>query len=311
MKRHLLIIVLMFFLIETLPANTYRWDLVNAIAKNDFPKIETILKENIGTMSPHDKMLVMNFAVNYSYGENTLIILDMVKNYGIAPNSFNLYTAINRNQPNAVIQLMMQNGASPNGEILLLTMEKQRFDLAKQFIQAGINVNYQYPSTRNYADGMTPLLYASKWNNLELVTLLVIHGANVNTRATDGNTALSLAKTNGNDPMCNFLKEHGALETETNTPLQGAGITGPSGNQTNELQRGTYQLLGSAAYIRFTGSGNSGNINYVSNGVVNNGLYRIGTNNMTLVMGDQVFLYRIDTNVSFSGNGEVWIRIGN
>jgi len=73
-----------------------------------------------------------------------------------------------------------------NGEILLLTMEKQRFILAHQFIESGIDVNYQYPLTKSYADGMTPLLYAVKWDNFDLVKLLLEHGANINARAKNG-----------------------------------------------------------------------------------------------------------------------------
>jgi ankyrin repeat protein len=208
--------------------------------------------------------------------------------------------------------MLLHNGAEPNGEILLLVMEKQRFALAKQFIESGVDVNYQYPLSRSYADGMTPLLYASKWNNPELVKLLVEHGANINARSKDGNTALSIAQTNGNGPIYYYLLEHGAAEPgAVPPPPPNSGISGIFDNQSNEFQKGLYRLAGSDMYIRFLGNTNSGNINYIRNGMSYTGLYRIGNSNMTLIMEGRTFVYRIDSNTSFSGNGEVWVRTGN
>jgi hypothetical protein len=42
-----------------------------------------------------------------------------------------------------------------------------------------------------------------------------------------------------------------------------------------------------------------------------NGFYRITGNNITITMDGNTFMYKIDTNESFSGNGEKWIRIRN
>jgi len=293
----------------------FKWDLVNALVANDFQKIELIIRDNVNTMSAAEKRLVLSFALTYSRGENTERVLKLLLRHNIHPNSFDLYTAINKNQPNALIQLMVQNGSAPNGEILLLAMEKQRLDLARQFVAAGVDVNYQYPLTRHYADGMTPLLYASKWNNFELARLLVERGANINARAKDGNTALTLAQANGNGQMYNYLMEHGAMETAGGlTPLpQNTGIGSFMDNQIFNFQRGSYRLSGSSKYIRFTGNANSGSINFVDgiNSQSISGLYRIIGNNMTITMSGRTFEYKVDSGESFSGNGEVWVRTGN
>jgi ankyrin repeat protein len=256
---------------------------------------------------------MMNFALNYSSGENTLKVCELLLTYNIRPNAFDLYTAINRDRQNGAIQFLLNNGAVPNGEILLLTMEKQRFDLAKQFIEAGDDVKYQYPLVKSYADGMTPLLSASKWGNFDMVKLLVEHGANVNMSAVDGNTALSIARRNDNDTICNYLIEHGVTEpADNNTPLQNTGISRLlDNNETVNFQKGTYRLFNGNMDIKFLGNTNSGNINYTRNGRLNNGFYKIGENNLTIIMEGRTFVYKIDSNMSFSGNGEVWIRIGN
>jgi ankyrin repeat protein len=303
----------MIFLTEIIYADDYKWDLINALNRNDLQTIETILRTNIAAMSSTEKRLVMNFVLNYSSGENTVKVCELLLTYNIRPNAFDLYTAINRNRQNSAIQFLLENGAVPNGEILLLTMEKQRFDLAKQFIEAGVDVNYQYLSSKSYADGMTPLLYASKWDNFEMVKLLVEHGANVNIPAVDGNTALSIARTNNNDTIYNYLIEHSATEpADDNTPLQNTGISSPlSNNETINFQKGTYRLFNGNEDIKFLGNANSGNINYTKNGRINNGLYIIEENNLTIIIEGRPSVYKIISNTSFFGNGELWVMIGN
>jgi ankyrin repeat protein len=316
MKNKITVLIILLILhIGILYANDYYWDLVNALIYDDFRKTEIIINENLNSMSMQEKRLVMSFTLTYSHGKNTENVLNLLLNNNIFPNNFDLYTAINRNQPNTIIQLLLQSGAKPNGEVLLLAMERQKFDLAKQFIETGVDVNYQYPLSRNYADGMTPLLYASKWDNFQMIRLLVENGAHINARALDGNTALTIARTNGNNEIYNYLIEHGAIDTGNNIvpPSQNTGILDMLDNQVIKFQIGTYRLFGGNNSMKFTGNTNSGNVNYVNiaNNRVIKGLFRINGNNLTIIMEGHTFEYRVDSNESFSGNGEVWVRIGN
>jgi hypothetical protein len=314
-KKYSVFIILLIFHIGILYANDYYWDLITSLINGDFGKTENIVNENIDSMSAQDKRLAMNFALTYSQGENTGNVLNLLINKNIMPNGFDLYTAVNRNQPNAVIQLLMQNGAGPNGEILLLAMEKQRFALARLFIETGVDVNYQYPLSRNYADGMTPLLYASKWNHFEITRLLVENGADINSRAADGSTALTIARTNGNSEIYNYLIENGAVEGGNNVlpPSRNTGILDILDNQAVNFQIGTYRLNGGGNSMRFTGTANTGSVSYVnmtSNRVLS-GFFRVNGINLTISMEGYTFEYRIDSGESFSGNGEVWVRIRN
>jgi len=306
------LVILVIFLCETLYADDYKWDLIEALTRNDTGKIENIIKTNITGMSAAEKMLITNFALNYSAGENTVKVCELLLKYNIYPTAYDLYTAINRNRHNDVIQLLLQNGASPNGEILLLAMERQRFDLAKQFIETGVDVNYQYPRTNSGTDSMTPLLYAVKWENFELVKLLTGKGANLNTQTVSGDTVLSMAKNNNNNDIYNYLLEHGAAEITVNTQAQNTGIANMLDNSIFSFQTGSYRLSGNTKYMRFTGTPNSGSIHYADmlNNRSTNGFYRITGNNMTVTMNGLTFIYRIDSSESFSGNGEVWSRTG-
>jgi len=317
-KKYSIFIFLLIFHAGILYANDYYWDLITSLISGDFRKTEIIINENINSMSAQEKRLVMSFTLTYSHGENTGNVLNLLISKNILPNSFDLYTAINRNQTNAVIQIIMQSGARPNGEILLLAMEKQRFDIASLFIATGVDVNYKYPLSRNYADGMTPLLYACKWNNFEITRLLVENGADINARTADGNTALSIATANGNSEIYNYLIEHGAVETRNNVipPPRNTGIIDILENQAVNFQTGMYRPVGGVNYsMRFTGNANSGSVSYanITAGRVYNGIYRINGNNLTILIEGYTFeiIYRIDSNTTFSGNGEAWVRVNN
>ena len=193
-----------------------------------------------------------------------------------------------------------------------LAMERQKFDLAKQFIEAGVDVNYSYPLSSSYSDGMTPLLYAARWNNFELLSMLLERGANINASSIDGNTALSISRSNGNSLISNLLLERGASDYVYNVqPSQAAGISGVLSGQTGSFLAGTYRLSGRNIEITFAGDSNSGIVNYSLNGQARSGVYRVYNNNLSVMMEGQTFLYGIDTNYTFSGNGEVWIRTAN
>jgi len=309
MKRFLP--VLLFFLCGVLHSSEYIWDFINALARNDFPAIENILKDNINKIPAEEKRLLMNFSLNYCWGENAVKAMDILERYNIRPAGYDLFTAINRNQPDIVIQSIMGRGVQANGEILLLLTEKQRFNLAAQLIQDGIDVNYQYPLSKNYADGMTPLLYACKANNFELVKMLVEYGANVQTRNKNGGTALSIARVNGNNQIADFLIEKGAVESGNYLPpRQSTGISDFLENDT-AFQTGTYYVLGGSISMRFSGNAKSGSINYLVNGMSRTGVYKVEGSNLFLAMDGRTFTYKVDSNMSFSGNGEVWVRSGN
>ena len=56
-------------------------------------------------------------------------------------------------------------------------------------------------------DGETPLIYAAKQGNKEMVELLLAHNADVNAKSKAGKTAVNVAK---NAAVVNVLLQHGA-----------------------------------------------------------------------------------------------------
>jgi ankyrin repeat protein len=279
-------------------------------------------------MSAAEKKLVVNFVLNYTRGENTKKLLEFLKNNNIQVNQFDLYTAFNQSQDDAVIQFILDQGITPNGEILLLAAEKKRFNFVKQFAGMGADINYRYPQNKAYADGMTALLYASMWNNLELVQYLVEHGANINWRAKDGRSAASVAYENGQMSVYNYLKKQGADfdpgqvsanpapgVTVNDPPAQtngGVGISDLLNSRAPALKNGTYRLSGNTTEVRLTRATNPGTISYTNNaGRTSSGFFLLDGSILTLVLEGRSFNYHILSDVSFSGNGETWVRTGD
>ncbi|MDR1318306.1 MAG: ankyrin repeat domain-containing protein [Treponema sp.] len=314
------------FLVPGLKADDFKWNLVNALTRNDIQTGERLIHENAKSMSAEEKKLIVNFVLNYTRGENTKKLLEFLKTNNIHVSQFDLYTALNRSQDGQVIQFILDQGIIPNGEILLLAAEKQRFDFAKKFVEMGADVNYRYPQNKAYADGMTVLLYASMWNNLELVQFLVEHGANINWQAKDGRSAASIAYENGQMPLYSYLKEQGAdfdpnqvlvnpvpgANSSPSPANRGTGISDLLNSQAPVLRNGAYRLSGNTMEIRLTGAANPGTVSYTNNfGRASSGFFRADGGILTLVMEGRSFVYRIVSDVSFFGNGETWVRTGD
>jgi hypothetical protein len=330
----LFLLLLIAFQASNVYGDDYQWDFINALVKNDFNEIERIINKNADQMQAYEKRLAVGFTLTYTRGENTLRVLDYLSRRNVHPAGIDLYNALNLSHSDNVVQFILNEGVIPNGEILLLAAGKQRFNFAEKFIIMGADVNYRYPTENSSAEGMTALLYASQWGNLETVKLLVEHGADVNVRAANGSTAASIALENDQPAVYNFLKEHGAVEVEINQTVTGSasaptgnsvpannsaavntsgvqGIADILNNNAPELSNGTYRLSGGTTEIKFIGNAKAGNITYTKQGSMGYGFFQINGSTLTLIMEGYTFDYQITTNTSFSGNRETWVRVGN
>jgi len=108
------------------------------------------------------------------------------------------------------------------------------FSIAKLLIKAGENINQQNRfgytalmladgsvfhlllehgasvNTREFKDGLTPLMIAAKHKNTDAMSALIRHGANVNARANDGSTPLMIAAKSDNLDGIKLLYKSGA-----------------------------------------------------------------------------------------------------
>lgn len=86
---------------------------------------------------------------------------------------------------------------------LLTAAEKGDVDLAKYHLLNGIDPNYQHPELLT-----TPLIEAAMYGHLEIVELLLTHGAKPEIRGIfDGYTALEVAKIKGHQLVIQRLQK--------------------------------------------------------------------------------------------------------
>jgi uncharacterized protein len=91
-----------------------------------------------------------------------------------------------------------------------ILMDRVKTDVLEILLQKGADVNDAV--TSGDAAGYTCLMMAARNNAPDLVRFLVKHGADINAKAKDGSTALSLAKKEKDEKMTVLLYELGAKE---------------------------------------------------------------------------------------------------
>jgi hypothetical protein len=174
-----------------------------------------------------------------------------------------------------------------------------------------------------------------------MVNRIDYKGAFDGTRLLDGKTAAQFAYEKREIDIYNYLRQNGAVWTapsqvastppsssNTYTPPTPSYTPPPSSSSSSStpdrnigreiaeafrspLQSGTYSLAGTQARIRLTSIARSGIFTYTNRqGRTGTGQYSIDGNRMTIQMEEYTFLYTVDSQTSFSGNGETWVRTG-
>ncbi|XP_025832280.1 ankyrin repeat domain-containing protein 17 isoform X2 [Agrilus planipennis] len=115
---------------------------------------------------------------------------------------------------------------SEEGESLLsLACSAGYFELAQVLLAMHANVE-----DRGIKGECTPLMEAASAGHLDIVRLLVAHGADVNAQSSSGNTPLMYGCAGGHTEVVKFLLEHGANVEDHNenghTPLMEAASAG-------------------------------------------------------------------------------------
>lgn len=71
-----------------------------------------------------------------------------------------------------------------------VSIAKGDIETVKVFLDIGTNVNEK-------SNGMTPAMYASKFNRVDILELLIAHGANLKSKSDKNMTALEYAELHG------------------------------------------------------------------------------------------------------------------
>lgn len=89
---------------------------------------------------------------------------------------------------------------SSNVNAFCLSIAKGDTDTVKKLIELGENVNEK-------SNGMTPLMYAARFNRVEIMKLLIANGAELKTKSEKGFTALKYAQLSSANDAIAVLEE--------------------------------------------------------------------------------------------------------
>lgn len=91
------------------------------------------------------------------------------------------------------------NGQKRNYDPLCIAISKSDNITAKKIIEYGADVNETF-------NGMTPLMLASRYNNVEMIKILLEKGADISVKDERGNTAFKYAELSNAKEALEFLK---------------------------------------------------------------------------------------------------------
>ncbi|WP_108868134.1 ankyrin repeat domain-containing protein [Aquimarina aquimarini] len=74
------------------------------------------------------------------------------------------------------------------------------YEMVKKMVELGSEVN-------KISEGMTPLMYAARYNRLEIIKLLVANGAKISTQNDKGYSAMKYAEISGAEDAKSLLME--------------------------------------------------------------------------------------------------------
>lgn len=150
---------------------------------------------------------------------------------GFSSLSRSLIAACNDNDVNAVRRLLGEgnstiNEATDDGDSLLsLACSAGYYELAQVLLAMSAQVE-----DRGQKNDCTPLMEAASAGHVDIIRLLISHGADVNAQSSTGNTPLMYACAGGHVDAVKELLNHGANVEDHNenghTPLMEAASAG-------------------------------------------------------------------------------------
>jgi len=196
-------------------------DLISAIMYQEFDKAKTLIENGVD-INYQDKTYgstPLILSCQYNFVDMAKYLIDKGADVNLqAKNGYTPLIAAS-GVSEELTDLLLSKGADPklkleNGtgafttSIVGVLMERVTTGVAKKLLEKGADINEA--ATSGDTEGYTVLMMAARNDNADLVKFLVKEGADLNLKAKDGSTALSLAKKGKKDEMVKLLQKLGA-----------------------------------------------------------------------------------------------------
>ena len=196
-------------------------DLINAVAYQDLDKVKELVEAGVDINYQEETAgaTALIMTAMYNFGDIARYLIEKGADVSIKGNTG--YTALmaSAGMSEEIFDLLVANGADMNVKLedgtstFMLSISGVMSDFvgfknAKKLLDNGADVDESFNS--GPAEGYTCLMMAARNQRPDIVKFLVENGANVNARAANGNTPLSLAKEEEDQEMVTLLKQLGA-----------------------------------------------------------------------------------------------------
>ncbi len=185
---------------------------------------------NNGTNDPVQMDLWLDEATSFPIKRTTRDKLagDVFETYRfeLNPNVLSNIFAPKRIIQSRKLEAAIQQMETPDG-LLLKACRNGDIKLATSSLAKGANATAKTSFTER-PPSFSPLMFAAKAGNFELVKLLVEHGAEINAGASRGATPLQFACMKGDFESVKYLIQHGAVVTNATASLSWAAWRGYS-----------------------------------------------------------------------------------
>ncbi len=196
-------------------------ELITAVAYQDLDKVKSLVEAgvdiNFQEESAGATALIMS--AMYNFGDIARYLIEQGADISIKNNTGHTALMAAAGSSEKVFDLLVANGADMSEKLedgtsaFMLSISGVMSDFvgldnAKKLLENGADVDESFLS--GPAEGYTCLMMAARNQRPDIVEFLADNGANVNAKAANGNTPLSLAQEEDDQKMIELLKQLGA-----------------------------------------------------------------------------------------------------
>ena len=196
-------------------------DLITAVAYQDLDKVKNLIEAGVDINYQEESAgaTALIMSAMYKFGDIARYLIEKGADISIENNTGHTALMASAGSSEEVFDLLVANGADMSVKLedgtsaFTLSISGVMSDFvgfgnAKKLLDNGADVDESF--TSGPAEGYTCLMMAARNQRPDIVKFLAENGANVNAKAANGNTPLSLAKEEEDQEMVALLKELGA-----------------------------------------------------------------------------------------------------
>jgi len=196
-------------------------ELINAVAYQDLDKVKSLVEAGVDINYQEESAgaTALIMSAMYNFGDIAKYLIEKGANISVKNNTGHTALMASAGSSEEVFDLLVANGADMSLKLedgtsaFMLSISGVMSDFvgfgnAKKLLENGADVDESF--TSGPAEGYTCLMMASRNQRPDIVKFLTENGANVNTKAANGNTPLSLAEEEEDKEMIELLKQLGA-----------------------------------------------------------------------------------------------------